>query len=204
MATRQQAVTKVVKITTPMNIAFFTWENVYWLSQLLLVLFAGIALVSGRIVNNRQAVEIETLRNKNLELEARVTPRRLTGVQKESLSKFLADDPGAVAIVSNPFDPETSDFADDFDSAIRDAKWDTARIRNHTDGAGVRYGVFVGTFEGTTLGDTQRISDALRSIGVAHEIKTFGVKDEKTMSPYFEKGVLYLVIEHKPVPTTPK
>jgi hypothetical protein len=44
-----------------MNITFFTWENVYWLSQLLLVAFAGVALISGRIVNNRQAAQSLTL-----------------------------------------------------------------------------------------------------------------------------------------------
>jgi hypothetical protein len=44
------------------NIAIFSWENVYWLSQLLLVAFAGIALISGRVVNNRQSTDLLTLR----------------------------------------------------------------------------------------------------------------------------------------------
>jgi hypothetical protein len=43
-------------------------------------------------------LQIETLRNKNLELEAKIAPRRLTGSQKETLVKFLSDDSGAVAI----------------------------------------------------------------------------------------------------------
>jgi len=59
-----------------MNAALLTWENVYWLSQLLLVAFAGLALVSGRIVNNRQAAqsltlqtELATARRKQAEAE---------------------------------------------------------------------------------------------------------------------------------------
>jgi hypothetical protein len=62
--------------TATMNIALLTWENVYWLSQLLLVAFAGLALVSGRIVNNRQAAqsltlqtELATARRKQAEAE---------------------------------------------------------------------------------------------------------------------------------------
>jgi len=62
--------------TATMNTALLTWENVYWLSQLLLVAFAGLALVSGRIVNNRQAAqsltlqtELATARRKQAEAE---------------------------------------------------------------------------------------------------------------------------------------
>jgi hypothetical protein len=55
------SVLTVTTMTQTMNIAFFTWESVYWLSQLLLVAFAGLALVSGRIVNNRQATQLVTL-----------------------------------------------------------------------------------------------------------------------------------------------
>ena len=122
------------------------------------------AIITARIINNRQAEKIETLRNENLKLEAKVAPRRLNGTQKESLAKFLENDPGAVAIVSSIQDPESSDFADDFESSLRDAHWQTARIRNHTEGAGVQYGVSVGTFVGTSLGDTKRLSDALVAI----------------------------------------
>jgi hypothetical protein len=143
-------------------------------------------------------LQIETLRNKNLELETKIAPRRLTGSQKETLTKFLLDEPGTVAIVSTIQDPESSDFADDFNSAIRDAHWQTLRIRNHIS---LEYGVFVGTFEGTpsaASGEVKRFSDALTSIGVPHEDKTIGTKEEKTISPYFQPNVLYLVIGHKP------
>src|SRR5438876_9101730 len=47
-----------------MNIALFTWDNVSWLSQLLLVIFAGVALVSGTVVNKRQARQLIQLETK--------------------------------------------------------------------------------------------------------------------------------------------
>lgn len=167
-------------------------------------IFAGVLAVAaligqtitGRIVNRRQAVEIKKLEVKRVELEAKVSPRRLSGDQKSTLAKLLSGKKGGAIIVSSLLDAESSDFADDFDAALREAKWETMRIRNR---AVTAYGVSLGTYEGTdTLPYTQWLSDALTAIKIEHEIKTFGEEDRTRISPYFEKGYLYLVIDKKP------
>jgi hypothetical protein len=177
-------------------VSFLTLDRLYLWSQFAVYIFGGIALITGKMVNDRQALQIETLRSENLKLQAKIAPRRLTSVQKESLSKFLSDAPGAIAIVSCIFDLESSDFADDFDSAFRSAHWETVRIKNRTV---PEYGLSVGTLEGTELGDTNRVADALRSIGISHRVRTFGEYDKNRISPSLEPDVLYLVIDKKPV-----
>jgi len=57
-------VNAVVITTTTMNIASFSWDTVNWVSQLLLVVFAGLALVSGTIVNRRQSKQLIELSTK--------------------------------------------------------------------------------------------------------------------------------------------
>jgi hypothetical protein len=180
-----------------------TVDNLYLWSQFAVVICGAVVFITGKIINDRkseenkrQALQIETLRGENLKLQAKIAPRRLSSIQKESLSKFLSDAPGAVAIVSSIFDLESSDFADDFDLAFRSAHWETVRIKNRTV---PEYGVSVGTLEGTELGDTNRVADALRSIGISHRVRTFGEYDKNRISPSLEPNVLYLVIDKKPV-----
>jgi len=83
---------------------------------------------------NQQAAaaneKAERLRRKNLELEAKVAPRRLTGGQKSDLSKLLAVETGRVGVISYFFDSESADFADDLADAIHTAQWQTVRVRN--------------------------------------------------------------------------
>jgi hypothetical protein len=49
-------------------------------------------------------------------------------------------------MVSSLFDAESSDFADDFDSALREAGWKPLRIKNRTV---LAFGISVATVEGT-------------------------------------------------------
>jgi len=145
--------------------------------------------------------QVEALHNENLRLIKEIAPRRLTGEQKAALSKVLSNKFGAVVIVSSLMDNESADFADDLDSAIRGANWQTLRIRNHL---GNRYGVFVGTFEGTELPyaiEAKRLGDALISIGISCEIRIFNQSDKTKTTPVFKPDMPYLVIEHKPPPT---
>ncbi len=67
-----------VKTTTTMNIAsFWSWDNVNWVSQVLLVILAGIALVSGTIVNRRQSREIAATNERAAKLEKDAAEARL-------------------------------------------------------------------------------------------------------------------------------
>lgn len=149
---------------------------------------------------NRDA---EALKHENLILAGRLLKlqkqseaRRLTGEQKNELAKLLRGIKGGVAIVSPVVDGEASDFADDFDSAIHNAHWETLRIKNRiTD----KFGVSVVTTEGTELSSIKLLDDALTVIGVPHSVST--VKDgDASTSPPFQHGYLYLVVEHKPLP----
>ena len=133
-----------------------------------------------------------------LRLRKESEPRRLTGEQKEKLTALLKAHPDGCAVVSAMLDPESSDFADDFNTAIQSAGWQTVRYTNRLS---TRYGVSIGV----ALGGAERpgakvLSDALTAIGIPHEDVTF--KDgDATMSPHFQAGHIYLVIEHKPLPT---
>ena len=152
---------------------------------------------TGRIINARQARQIRELDIKRLELEREVSPRRLTGNQKESLTKLLSGKSATFAIVSAAFDPESSDFADDLDAALREIHWKTVRIKNRLTTA---YGVVLGEFGESEKPSeaVQWLSDGLRSIGIKHEIKAFDSKEKASTVPEFQEGVLYLVVERKP------
>jgi hypothetical protein len=134
-----------------------------------------------------------------VKLEAELLPRRLSGEQKTKLAKSLESHNFGVAIVSPIVDGEASDFADDFESAIHDgAHWETLRIRNRIS---LKFGVSIVTAKGTpALPGLKVLDDALTAIGIAHDITTVENGDAST-SPQFQAGYLYLVIEHKPLPT---
>jgi hypothetical protein len=143
----------------------------------------------------------ETLRQENIVLQAEVLrlrkesePRRLTGWQKKKLVALLEQNPDSAVVVSAIIDSESSDFADDFDSALNAAKWKTLRVVNRITR---KYGVMVGVVPGTNRPGAKRLSEALTAIGVLHEDATFKEGDAST-SPAFQAGYIYLVIEHKP------
>jgi hypothetical protein len=169
----------------------FEWGSIFLIAG---TVFTGAAaLVTGREINKRQELKI-------IELRAKLLPRRLTGDQKSQLTKLLSGVLGGVVIVSKMADGESADFADDFDSSIRAAQWETLRVVNHITR---EYGVFIGTFKGTAAGDiassnVKRLGDALTSIGVPYREKTFDEKDEGSTSPHFQAGYLYLVVTSKP------
>ena len=153
----------------------------------MVAIFAGILAVTaligqtitGRIINRRQAREIRELDIKRLELEQRAQPRRLTGDQRQSLVELLSGKVGGVTIVSSLVDAESSDYANDFDAAIREAGWNTLRIKNRTV---LAYGVSIATVEGTEpLQHAQWLSDALKAIGVQHEIRSISDPETQMM-----------------------
>jgi hypothetical protein len=150
-------------------------------------------------------VEQERLRKDNLVLQSQLLllrrqsePRRLTGEQKAALVKQLSGSAGGVTIVSPLIDGEALDFADDFDSALQTAHWKTGRVRSLLT---TKFGVAIVTVEGTVLRQTKQLSDALTAIGVQHEMTTAKEGDGST-GPVYHSGYLYLLIEHKPLPSS--
>jgi hypothetical protein len=148
--------------------------------------------------NLQLSIKLEEERRARLKLQKESEPRRLMGAQKDTLARLLANAPSKIAIVSKVLDTESSDFADDFDSALRLANWETLRIKNRISS---KYGVSLGTATGTPFSPLiKKFSDALTAVGVLHDTTTFAVGDAST-SPAFQAGVLYLVIEQKPPPS---
>jgi len=141
-------------------------------------------------------------------LQQQVAPRRLTGEQKAELTKTLKayPDPIGVVIVSPLLDTEGSDFADDFDAAFgeKGANWKTVRLKDRlTQNTGISLGVYEGTpkldpFGRPILQLKQRIADALTAVGIPSHDVTFGEGDLHSTARQFERGPIYLVIEHKP------
>jgi hypothetical protein len=132
-------------------------------------------------------------------------PRRLTSEQKKKFTTFLEQypDPVGIVIVSAAFDGESSDFADDFKSAIP-PKWESLRVRERLT---ERTGISVGVLEGTPEFDPwkrsiavlkKRVEDALTAIPVSYTDVTFGKDDVHSTNPAFAPGIIYLVVEHKP------
>ena len=161
--------------------------------------------LSGQIIANIE-VQAAQLRKDAEELEKAVSSRRLTGEQKEKFAKLLKQypDPVGVVIVSAFLDSESSDFADDFDSAFHDVPWKTLRVKDRlTKETGLSLGVLEGTpaldpWNRQIAGLKKRIGDALTAIGVEYHETTFGKDDVKSTGVEFKPGPIYLVIEHHP------
>ena len=148
---------------------------------------------------NQKAAEAgkqaEAERLERVKLEAKLLPRRLSGSQIEQLGKLLQPHPGTIVIVSAITDGESSDLADDFDSAFKAGTWKTLRYKNRIT---TQRGIQLGTVEGTA--DGGEVNEIKRLIGAAgiEVTPTLFKEDDHTTSPWFEKNVLYLVINHKP------
>jgi hypothetical protein len=138
------------------------------------------------------------LKAANLALEAKITPRRLTGEASRSMSERLSAKSGSgIAIVSRLNDPEASDLGDDLASAFNNARWQTGRYRNWLH---LEKGVLIATLEGTTLPSELEalIANALDDASIAHKTITIPNGEVDQMSPPFQEGVLYLLVGVKP------
>jgi transposase len=144
--------------------------------------------------SQERAVELES---RLLKLRKETEPRRLSGSQKERLARFLAVHPTPIGIVSRLVDTEASDFADDFEEALKNAHWETLRIKNRISS---KYGVsisFVSATAPNRAPELRMLDEALTAIGVPHQIVEYAV-GEASISPAFQERGLYLVVDEKP------
>lgn len=130
-----------------------SWETVYWLSQLLLVLFAGVALVSGAVVNKRQSRQLLTLeatleeqrhkteglhqdniaaqsalekeRTARLEMEKSLAPRSIPFVMINGISNIESLSPfaGMQYQIRHLPDAEPSRAAHSLDALLNISRW---------------------------------------------------------------------------------
>jgi hypothetical protein len=88
-----------VSVIATMNslVSFLSLDRVYLWSQFAVYIFGGIALITGKIVNDRQAFQIERLRKANLTLEAAISDRTFKD-QGGAASRLKQFAPSKVAI----------------------------------------------------------------------------------------------------------
>jgi hypothetical protein len=131
------------------------------------------------------------------ELVNSVTPRRLTEEQREALSELLRPMlGGSLAIVSPISDAEASDFAGDFDSAIRTgASWNTTRIFDHV--GENQCGVFIGMVGNSSSAQIAILSRALDVIGVSHRIGELENNEFEASGNFLPQRTLFLLVGHK-------
>jgi hypothetical protein len=130
----------------------------------------------------------------------------LTGEQSDKLTKYLKGDPQPIAIVSALLDGESSDFANDIDSAFKSAGWKTVRFANHlTSDRGLKIGM-VGDPNIPALGMpfVLKVQKALSQAGVPCEIQALRADDHSLRAEGLEPRVLYLMIDRKPEAVMPK
>jgi hypothetical protein len=160
---------------------------------------AGVATAEADAAKATEKAEAERLARRKL--EAQIAPRRLTGEQKSRLSDRLKQNPGNIVIVSAILDGESSDFANDLNDVFTTSGWKTLRYSNRIT---EERGILIGTVEGTKDGgEAEEIKEILATVDIEARPSSFK-SDDHTTSPWFEKGVLYLVINHKPDVKTKK
>lgn len=141
MTVKQIAAKRDVADTRKMNANLFTLDNVSWLSQVLVVIFGGVALIAGKILSDRQSDEktrqdkeilslktgFEQQREKTAEANIRLEelrksqePRRLT----QQFAEALKGRPTAKAeILYQPDNGEAFNFASAVFGAMKLSKW---------------------------------------------------------------------------------
>ncbi len=134
-----------------------------------------------------------------IELQKSVAPRRLTETQRNSLIERIRESKGRIAVVSPMLDSEASDFADDIDAALREAGWETARIRNWISSG---FGVSVGWLDGPSESDLaflKAFATLLSELGIMTGHRVFTSDNANSMSPGVQPGVAYLLVATKPL-----
>jgi hypothetical protein len=142
--------------------------------------------------------EAEELKAKNLELEAKVKARRLSGDDSVKLTAALSKLPHLpIGIVSRLLDPEGADFADDISGAFSNAQWQSVRQKDWTMS---NKGVAIATFEGTSLPEDLKTAllDALGTANIKATITTIRPAEQNTTSAHFQPNALYLLVGAKP------
>lgn len=142
--------------------------------------------------------EAAELKARNLVLEEKIQPRRISVQKSKEMSSILSSIKGiAIVVASRLLDPEGKDFGDDLELAFKNAGWPTARYVNWTMS---NKGVFIAAAAGTVIPDevSRAIAGALEVINTKHTTMTISGQDLQTASPNFQQGVLYLLVGVKP------
>lgn len=148
--------------------------------------------------------QAESERMARLKLRAQMLPRRLNELQARSLAAVLKGPKGAVAVVCELTETESFDFANDINRAIHDkAHWETYDFA-HRQWIDSRYGVFVGTLNGTHRQGAELMIRALKAAGVPSEFMDIQGTEVNTIPGGFQPDALYIMVgSHPPIPSGP-
>lgn len=116
-------------------VSFFSLERVSFWSQYAVYIFGGIALITGKVVNDRQAELILTLKkaatDAEIELEKlkdKQRPRVEKLQQKELTARMSGFKDQRGTIVASPSTPESVHFVMALTAALRLAGWDIEQL----------------------------------------------------------------------------
>jgi len=132
-----------------------------------------------------------------VKLQQYIQARRLTGKQKEQLTKLLSENPQSIMIGYCLSGSDCIDFANDIGDAFNKAGWKTFWGASTSNKRGIEVGFAKGSDEALAAEWVPKIRHALGEIGVDSNETWFGPND-KTLVGGFEKNVLYLIVHNKP------
>lgn len=139
----------------------------------------------------------EAERFARVKLQQHVQARRLTGKEKEQLTKLLSENPQSIMIGFCMFGSDCMDFANDIGDALNKAGWKTYFGASSSNGRGIKVGFVKGSDEALAAEWVPKIRHALREIGIDSNEAWFDPND-KTQVGGFQKNVLYLIVHNKP------
>jgi hypothetical protein len=130
-------------------------------------------------------------------------PRRLTGAQKEKLTNLLQNEPKAIFILTMGYDDETADLANDIGEALNKAGWKTFFSARFSFEHGIEVGTSRESDMAVLMPAIEELKSALSAVGLSSRTTMFDPNDQH-LAGRFEKNVLCLVIDHKPVIKAPE
>jgi len=145
-------------------VSFLTLDRMYLWSQYAVYIFGGIALITGKMVNDRQALKIETLRNENLKLEAAVSPRSFK--DQPGAAKRLMNFANVKAVITHSPDVESQRAAGQIALVLIAAKWDLpSAFRPPTES--LMDGVIIGVNRQRVPSSQEEVENAKRLVGAS-------------------------------------
>ncbi len=147
--------------------------------------------------------EAESEHLARVKLQKELQPRRLTSAQKEKLTSLLRNKPKNIFILTMGDDTETADLANDIGDALNKAGWKTFFSVRFSFEHGIEVGTSRESDMVVLMPAIEELKSALSAAGLSSRTTLFDPNDTH-LAGRFEKNVLCLVIDHKPVIRAPQ
>lgn len=160
-----------------------------------------IAQANERAAEANRTAESERLAR--VQLQKELQPRRLTSAQKDKLTSLLRGKPKPIFILTMGDDTETADLANDIGDALNKAGWKTFFSVRFSFEHGIEVGTSRESDMSVLMPAIEELKGALSAVGLSSRTTLFDPNDNH-LAGKFEKNVLCLVIDHKPVIKAPE